>query len=66
MGSWEVVENQLVCIELLLPSRYFGRTVDSVRGLFTEVRIASCKTMHLDANETQDVQFGQCLFLRRM
>jgi len=39
--------------KLLLPSGYFRRTVDSVGAFFTEVRIASCKTMHSDANETQ-------------
>jgi len=52
MGCWEVVENWLVCIKLLLPSRYFRRTIDSMGALFTEVRIASCKTVHLDAIET--------------
>ena len=52
MGCWEVVENQPACIELLLLSRYFRRTIDSVGAFLTEVRIASCKTVHSDANET--------------
>jgi len=57
-GCWEVAENWPFCIKLLLLSRYFRRTIDSMGGLFTEVRIASCKTVHLDANETQNVWFG--------
>ena len=63
IGCWEVVENQPVCIDLLVPSRYFGRTIDSVGGLFTEVKVASCKTVHSDANETWDVWFRYVCFL---
>ena len=51
VGCWEAVEDQPVCIELLLPSRYLGRTIDNGKGLFAEVRIARLKTV-LDANET--------------
>ena len=49
---WEVVVNQLACIELLHPSRYFGRTFDSMGPLFTGVQFASCKAVDSDANET--------------
>jgi len=66
VDCWEVVVNQPACIKLLLLSRYVGRTFDSMRAFLTEVWIASCKTMYSDANKTQDVQFGQCLFLRLM
>jgi len=34
MGCWEVVENWLACIEFLLLSRYFRRTVDSMGAPF--------------------------------
>jgi len=54
----EVVENQLICIEHLLLSKYFGRTVDNGRGHFTEVRVARLETMYSDADKTQDVWFG--------
>ena len=63
VGCWEVV-NRLACIKLLLPSGHLGRTFNTVGVLFTEVWVASCKAMYLDTNETSDVQFGQCLFLR--
>ena len=51
MGCWEVVVNWLASIEPLLLSGYFGRTIDTVGALFTEVQVASCKTMYLDANK---------------
>ena len=63
MDCWEVVVNWPACIELLLLSGYCGRTFDSMRALFTEVWVAICKAMYLDENETQNVQFGCCLFL---
>ena len=66
VDCWEVVVNRPAYIENLLLSGYFGRTFDSVGPLFTEVQIASCKAMHLEPNETQNVWFSQCLFLRRM
>ena len=65
-SGWEVGVNWLACIEPLLLSRYFGGTFDSMRAFLTEVWVASCKTMYLDINETWDIQFGWCLFLRQM
>jgi len=52
MGCWEVVVNWPACIKLLLPSGYFRRIFDSVGALLTEVQVASCKAMDLEANET--------------
>ena len=66
VGCWEVVVNWPACIQLLLLSRYVGRTFDTMRALFTEVWFSSCKTMHLDANETGDIWFSWCLFLGQM
>ena len=51
-GCWEDVVNWPACIELLLPGGYFGRTINSVGALFTQVSFASCKTVHSDTNET--------------
>src|SRR5882724_11234364 len=61
MGCWEVVVNCPACIELLLLSGYIRRSVDSVGALLTEVQVSSCKAVYLDANETQNIWFGQCL-----
>ena len=50
-------------ILLLLPSRSVGRTFDTMRALFTEVRVANYKTVYSDANKTPEVWFGQWFFL---
>ena len=51
-GFWEVIVNWPACIELLLLSGYVRRTFDSMGALLTEVQVASCKAMDLEANET--------------
>ena len=48
---------------LLLSTRCIRRTLNTVGVLFTEFRIANQEAMHLDANETQEVQLDWCLLL---
>ena len=56
------LKTQLVFEERLLLRQLLSSIVDE-RNLPVEVTVAGCETVDLDADETGNIQFGQCFFL---